>query len=61
MIADNRYCSDILIQLSAINKSLKSIGEEILRNHLSSCFINNLKENQDEAISEIIDLFKKLN
>ena len=61
MIADNRYCSDILIQLSAINKSLKSIGEEILRNHLTSCFINNIKDNQDEAIAEIMDLFKKLN
>lgn len=37
MIADDRYCEDVLIQIAAVNKSLKSLGNNILESHLKSC------------------------
>lgn len=61
MVEDDRYCNDILIQISAINKSLKSLGNEILKSHLSTCVVNDLKNNNLEVVDEVIDLFEKLN
>lgn len=61
MIEDDRYCSDILIQISAINKSLKSLGNEILKSHLNTCVVNDIKNDNLEVIDEVIDLFDKLN
>ena len=37
MINEDKYCNDILIQLLAINKSIKSVSNEIFKNHLSTC------------------------
>ncbi len=61
MIEDDRYCGDILIQLSASSKALKSLGNLILKNHLSTCVVDNLKEDKLEAVDEVIDLFERIN
>lgn len=61
MIEDDRYCDDILIQVSAVNKSLKSMGNGILRSHLSSCVVNDIRNNNLEVIDDVIDLFSRLN
>ncbi len=61
MIQDDRYCDDILIQISAINKSLKSLGTKILKNHMETCVVKDIKNDKLEVIDDIIDLFKKLN
>ncbi len=61
MIEDNRYCDDILIQISAITESLKSLGNEILKNHLSTCMVEDIQNNKLDVIDEVMDLFKRLN
>lgn len=60
MIEDDRYCDDILIQVSAINNSLKSLGNEILKSHLSTCVVEDLKNDNLDVIDDIIDLFRRL-
>ena len=60
MIDEDRYCNDILIQISAINKSLKSLANEILKSHLSTCVIRDIKEDKLEVIDEIMDLIKRM-
>lgn len=59
MIEDDRYCDDILIQLSAIDKSIKSSANVILDNHMHTCLIENIENGNYEVINEIIDLFKR--
>lgn len=59
MIEENRYCNDILIQLSAVDKSIKSLANVILDNHMHSCLIKNIEEKNYQVIDEIVDLFKK--
>lgn len=59
MIEDDRYCDDILIQLSAIDKSIKSLANVILDNHMHTCLIENIENGSYEVINEIIDLFKR--
>ena len=61
MILDDRYCDEVLIQISAINKSLKSLGTEILKNHLQTCIVGELKKDNLSAIDDVISLFDKLN
>ena len=60
MIEENRYCGDVLIQLSAIEKALDSVGYEILRNHMATCLAADLKEGKESSIDEAIDLMKRL-
>ena len=43
MIEEDRYCDDVLIQLSAIDKSVKSLANHILENHMQTCVLNDLK------------------
>ena len=59
MIEDDRYCDDILIQLSAIDKSIKSLANVILDNYMHTCLIENIENGNYEVINEIIDLFKR--
>lgn len=61
MINDERYCADILIQISAIDKSLKSLGTELLKSHLSTCVVEDIKNDKLEVIDEVISLFDKMN
>ena len=59
MIEDNRYCDDVLIQLSAIDKSIKSLANTILEEHIHTCVINDVKEGKFETLDEIVELFKR--
>ena len=61
MICDDKYCNDILIQLSAIKNSVKSLSNHILENHIHSCIENDLKNNDNSSMEEVIGLFKKFN
>ena len=61
MIQNDKYCNDILIQLSAIENSVKSLSNHILENHIYSCVANDLEKGNLEVIDELINLFKKFN
>ena len=61
MIEEDKYCNDILIQLSAIENSVKSLSNHILENHLYNCVSNDLEKVNLEIIDEMIGLFKKFN
>ena len=61
MIENDTYCNDVLIQLSAIENSVKSLSNHILENHLYSCVSNDLEKGNLEIIDELISLFKKFN
>ena len=37
MVADDRYCADILVQLSSVQEALRAVGRELMRNHLRHC------------------------
>ena len=59
MVDDDRYCDDILIQLSAVDKSIKSLANLILEKHMKSCVKENLLNGNDEILEEIVCLFKR--
>lgn len=61
MIESDTYCNDVLIQLSAVENSVKSLSNYILENHLYSCVTKDLENGNIEIIDELISLFKKFN
>lgn len=61
MIDEDKYCPDVLIQLLAINKSIKSVSNEILKNHLYGCIVRDIQNNDFDSIDEVMDLIKKFN
>jgi len=61
MIDEDKYCQDVLIQLSAIYKSIKSVSNIILDNHMHNCVKNGIKNNDDELIDEVLDLIRRFN
>ncbi len=59
MVDQDRYCDDILIQLSAVDKSIKSLANLMLDKHMKSCVKDNILNGNDEVLDEIIQLFKR--
>ena len=61
MVEDDRYCSDIIIQLSASMHSLKSLGNNMLKSHMKTCMVDNVKNDKLDIIDEVITLVEKIN
>ena len=59
MVENDAYCNDVLIQLSAVKSSVKSLSAYILENHLLTCVARGLEHGELDAIDEIISLFKR--
>jgi DNA-binding FrmR family transcriptional regulator len=37
MVAEDRYCADILVQISSVQEALRAVGRALMRNHLRHC------------------------
>lgn len=61
MVEEDSYCNDILVQLSAVENSIKSLSNHVLEKHLYSCVTNDIKEGKLEILDELTSLFKKFN
>lgn len=59
MIDDDKYCDDVLIQLSAVNKSIKGLANYILEKHMYGCVVRDVQNGDTSSIEEIITLFKR--
>ena len=61
MIEKDAYCNDVLVQLSAVKNSVKSLSSHILENHLYTCVTEDLENGNFDTIDELISLFKRFN
>ena len=61
MIDEDRNCNDVLIQLSAVENSIRSLSNHILENHLYTCVSDDLERGNLEIIDELTSLFKRFN
>jgi DNA-binding FrmR family transcriptional regulator len=62
MVEEDRYCIDIVTQISAVRAALKRAEEEILRDHVAHCVEHAInsgdKQDQRTKIAEIIDVLR---
>lgn len=59
MVQDDRYCADIVGQISAIHEALRSVGRELMRNHLRHCAPPAFREggaDADAMCDELIEM-----
>ena len=60
MLDEDRYCGDILIQVSAVESALQNFGYIVLRSHMGSCVADELREGNDAILDETLELMKQL-
>ncbi len=60
MLENNAYCTDILVQVSAITSALNSFNKVLLANHMKTCVADNIREGNDEIIDELVVTLQKL-
>ena len=60
MVESDRYCADVLTQISSVHEALRSVGRELMRNHLKHCAAAAIKEGDasaEQMYDELVELF----
>ena len=60
MVENDTYCTDILVQVSAVNAALNSFNKVLLANHIRTCVAEDIREGKDETIDELVKVLQKL-
>lgn len=60
MIEEDRYCIDVLYQVTATRAALKKLGMQMIRNHMRACVASAIRQERgEEAITELLQLLDK--
>jgi CsoR family transcriptional regulator, copper-sensing transcriptional repressor len=62
MVEEERYCADVLTQISSVHEALRSVGRELMRNHLRHCAGSAIRAGDAEAeamYDELVDMMYK--
>lgn len=60
MVENSAYCTDILVQVAAVNAALNSFNKELLGEHIRTCVADNIKAGNDEVVDELVKTLQKL-
>ena len=60
MVEEDAYCTDILIQVSAVNAALNSFNKVLLANHIRTCVAEDIRAGKEETIDELVATLQKL-
>jgi DNA-binding FrmR family transcriptional regulator len=59
MVEEERYCAEIMTQIASVQEALRSVGRELMRNHLKHCAASAIRAGDEQAeamYDELIDL-----
>ena len=62
MVEEDRYCPDVLTQISSAHEALRSVARELMRNHLKHCATAAIRagdESADAMYDELVELMYK--
>lgn len=60
MLEEDRYCVDILTQVSAITCGLNAFNKKLLANHIKSCVVQDIRNGDDSVVDELCETLQKL-
>lgn len=60
MVEKDAYCTDILVQVAAVNAALNSFNRVLLANHIKTCVTQDIRDGKEETVDELIQTLKKL-
>ena len=60
MVEADRYCADILVQISSVQEALRAVGRNLMRNHLRHCATQAIRSGRaaqaEATYDELLDL-----
>ena len=62
MVDEDRYCADILTQISSVHEALRAVGRELMRNHLKHCATSAIRsgnEMAEQTYDELVEMMYK--
>ncbi|MDO5349361.1 MAG: metal-sensing transcriptional repressor [Lachnospiraceae bacterium] len=60
MVEEDAYCTDILVQVAAVNAALNSFNRVLLANHIRTCVAQDIRDGKEETIDELVGTLQKL-
>lgn len=60
MIEEDAYCNDVLTQSAAVAAAVDAFNREVLRSHIHSCVVRDIRAGKDEVADELIDTVERL-
>ncbi len=60
MIESDAYCTDVLVQVSAVNAALNAFSKTLLANHIKTCVANDIRAGKDEVIDDLLNILQKM-
>lgn len=60
MVERDVYCTDILVQVAAVNAALNSFNRVLLANHIKTCVTRDIREGKEETVDELVNTLQKL-
>jgi DNA-binding FrmR family transcriptional regulator len=62
MVEEDRYCAEIMTQISSVHEALRAVGRELMRNHLKHCATSAIKQGNEKAdamYDELVEMMYK--
>ena len=62
MVEEDRYCADVITQISSVQEALRAVGRELMRNHIKHCATTAIQagpEQADAMYDELVDLMHR--
>ena len=60
MVEKEAYCTDVLVQVAAVNAALNSFNRVLLADHLKTCVTQDIRDGKMETVDELVETMKKL-
>ena len=60
MVEKDAYCTDILMQVAAVNAALNSFNKVLLTNHIKTCVTRDILEGKEDTVDELVATLQKL-
>ena len=60
MVETDRYCVDILTQVSAITAALNAFNKELLTQHIKECVVQDIQQGHEDKVNELCATLHKL-
>lgn len=60
MVEEDRYCADVMTQIASVHEALRSVGRELMRNHLRHCATAAIRSGSADAESMYDELVEMM-
>ena len=60
MVERDAYCTDILVQVAAVNAALNNFKRVLLANHIKTCVTQDIREGREDTVDELLATLPKL-